>query len=89
MAFELKPGQGSLWKNDYKKADNQPDYRGTYANADGEVCNISAWIKKSAKGETYMSFSLEFEPWQKEGGGLAGADVGGSNPGSGDSDVPF
>jgi len=58
MAFEQKNDSGALFKNN-KTKDTQPDYTGD-AMVNGSKLRISAWIKKSAQGKTFMS--LAFSP---------------------------
>jgi hypothetical protein len=58
MPFELKPGQGSLFKNDDKQGENSPDYKGSI-NVDGTEFWLNAWIKTSKKGSKYMSLSVK------------------------------
>ena len=50
---------GALFKNKDKDSEhpNWADYRGN-VNVDGDEYWIDAWIKKSKKGETYMSLSV-------------------------------
>jgi hypothetical protein len=57
MAYELKDGQGSLFKNDRKESENHPDYRGEI-NVDGQLYWLSAWIKEGKKGK-FMSLSAK------------------------------
>lgn len=57
MPFEIKENSGQLFKNQYKKEDKHPDYRGEL-KIEGELWDMSAWIKKSAKGDSYMSMSF-------------------------------
>lgn len=47
---------GALFKNDKKQSERHPDYRGS-ANVNGVEYWMSAWIKKSKSGQTFMSFS--------------------------------
>ena len=62
MTFEHKEGQGSLFKNDYKKSDSHPDYKGTI-KLSGKDYDIAAWVKDGKKGKF---FSLKVsEPWKK------------------------
>ena len=49
---------GALFKNKEKKSDNHPDYRGTINVAEDEYW-LSAWLKKSKAGETYMSLAVQ------------------------------
>lgn len=58
MAFELKEGSGTLFKNDRKDKPGHPDYRGEI-NVDGEIMELAAWIKTSAKGTKWMSISMK------------------------------
>lgn len=48
---------GVLFKNDFKKADNQPDYRGE-CNIGGVIYEQSAWIKEGQKGK-FFSFAYK------------------------------
>jgi uncharacterized protein (DUF736 family) len=64
MAYELKDGQGSLFKNERKTNDRQPNYTGS-AKWKGETIRISLWKKQSSNGNTYLSLALE-EPRAKQ-----------------------
>jgi uncharacterized protein (DUF736 family) len=57
MAYEQKDGSGSLFKNEKQKP-TQPDYRGSI-RINGVDLDLAAWIKKSAKGTTYMSLNAQ------------------------------
>lgn len=48
--------KGVLFKNDEKKEDRHPDYKGR-VNAGGKDYWLSAWIKKAKDGRTYMSLA--------------------------------
>ena len=63
MAYEQRNNNGSLFKNDRKQNDRQPDLTGT-AIINGKTWRISAWKKTSRDGsKTFLS--LEFnEPTQ-------------------------
>ena len=56
--FEVKPGSLSLFKNDKKENDAQPDYRGSGKQLDGSEVWVAAWIKTSASGTKYMSLAI-------------------------------
>ena len=58
MPFELKPGQGSLFKNNAAN-DKAPGYRGTIKTPDGTEYEISAWVKEGKNGKF---FSLSIRP---------------------------
>ncbi len=55
MAEYSNDNRGVLFKNE-KKSDNHPDYKGRI-DIDGKEYWLSAWIKKSKDGRTYMSLS--------------------------------
>jgi uncharacterized protein (DUF736 family) len=58
MAYEMKDGQASLFKNKRKETDNHPDYTGSIM-LKGVECWLSAWIKTpKSGGEKYMSLSV-------------------------------
>ena len=50
--------RGALFKNDRKEKETQPDYRGDI-NVNGSEMWISAWLKTSKDGKTYMSLSVQ------------------------------
>ncbi len=58
MAYEQRNNSGSLFKNDRKNNERQPDYNGN-AIINGKTMRISAWIKKSQNGTAFMSLAFE------------------------------
>jgi hypothetical protein len=58
LAYELREGQGSLFKNDKREKDTHPHATGT-ALIDGVEYWVSAWTKEGAKGKFQ---SLAFKP---------------------------
>ena len=59
MAYEMKNGQGSLFKNDKEGNDARPDYTGKLM-VDGQLYRVAGWIKASGRsGEKYMSLHAE------------------------------
>lgn len=54
--FQPRDNSGNLFKNDKGDNPNRPDYRGD-AMVNGEMVQISAWIKEGAKGK-FMSLSF-------------------------------
>lgn len=56
MAFDLKPDQATLFKNDKKGNQSAPDYTGEI-NIGGKVRRLAAWIKDGKKGK-WMSLSI-------------------------------
>lgn len=63
MAYEMKNNSGSLFKNDKKETETHPDYKGS-AKVNGEEYWMSAWINKSEKGTTYISFKFKIKDVQ-------------------------
>lgn len=57
MAYQPKDGDGSLFDNDYKQSDNQPDMRGNLL-LNGVEYQISAWRKQGQRGE-FLSLRVE------------------------------
>lgn len=56
--------RGVIFKNDNKKEDKHPDYRGKI-NVDGKDKEISLWIRKSNDGQkTFFSCAIS-EPFVK------------------------
>lgn len=61
--METRINTGAIFKNDNKKADNHPDYKGK-VNVNGKEMEVALWIKTSAKGIKFMSASFS-EPFVK------------------------
>lgn len=60
MAYEKRDNSGSLFKNDRREKDTQPNARGT-ALIGGVEYEISAWTKDGRNGKWQ---SLSFKPKQ-------------------------
>ena len=58
MAYELREGSGSLFKNKHKEKDSQPNARGE-AKIGGVVYEISAWTKRDKNGEPWQSLAIK------------------------------
>ncbi len=60
MAYEQRPGSGSLFRNEYKEqGDNKPDYKGTIADLDGKQFNLAGWVKETKTGKKFFSLKME------------------------------
>lgn len=59
MAYEQKPGQGSIFKNDKKTEDKHPDYRGSLTTPAGEECWVSVWVKRPEGKAPFFSLSIQ------------------------------
>lgn len=66
MAYELKNGQGTIFKNTYKQKETHPDYRGEIKTPNGELFEVSLWVKEGQKGK-FFSVSVQ-EPYKKPDG---------------------
>lgn len=64
MAYEQKPGQASLFKNDKGGVETRPDYTGTGMTPDGREVKLSAWVKRSQGKPAYMSISIQYKEQQ-------------------------
>jgi hypothetical protein len=52
MAYQLKDGQGSLFKNERKEKDTHPTHKGEIM-IDGKLYWLSAWVKEGKKGRFF------------------------------------
>lgn len=59
MAYERKPGELTLFKNEYKDNDRKPDYKGRGLDLNGNEVSIAAWVRQDRNGKNYMSLKLE------------------------------
>jgi hypothetical protein len=68
--FIHKPGTGSLFKNDTKTKELQPDFTGKIIISndckEGDEIKLSGWIKQSSKGN-FLSLSVNtYQPENKD-----------------------
>ena len=89
MSYQHKPNSGTLFKNDYKQAENHPDYKGSFYDQHGAKWDLAAWIKEGQKGK-FMSLKVS-EPYVKDQ--KTTQSQGGGHQGSGhpalDDEIPF
>lgn len=64
MAYELKPGQGTIFKNSKKEKENQPEYKGEIMTPSGEKLEIALWVKEGQKGK-FFSAAIK-PPYKKD-----------------------
>lgn len=84
MAYEQKNNSGSLFRNDKKQTEKQPDYNGTI-KIDGKDYKLAAWIKEAKSGQKYFSISAQ------EANVVPSANTGSSDNfgAKSDTDFPF
>jgi len=58
MAYEIRAGQGSLFKNDQKTTGTHPNLQGRVMLPNGEVRWVSGWTKTNVAGEKWISLSI-------------------------------
>ena len=58
MAYEQKPGDFTLFKNDKDGNEKRPDYTGSGLALDGTRIKVSAWIKQGKSGK-FMSCRIQ------------------------------
>lgn len=63
--METRNNSGAIFKNEHKKTDSQPDYKGKVVVNNKEM-EIALWVKTSAKGMNYLSANFS-EPYIKPG----------------------
>ena len=61
--YEARPGTFSLFKNQEKKTDKHPDYKGDGKDLDGNEIWVSAWLKEGKSGK-FMSCSFKLKDEQ-------------------------
>lgn len=82
MAYQQKPGEFALFKNDKGDNDKRPDYRGDGQDMNGNEVEVACWIKEGAKGK-FMSCRMKVKE-----GGTKPAPQPQRRP-SRDEDIPF
>lgn len=63
MAYQHKPGFGSLFPNDRREKDTHPHHKGTVMDPTGKVWDIAAWEREGSRG-TFLSLKLS-EPRER------------------------
>lgn len=65
MAYEQKPGEFALFKNDKGDNPKRPDYRGDGLDLNGKPVEIACWLKEGKKGK-FMSCNMKPKGAKKE-----------------------
>lgn len=79
MAYEMKPGQGSMFRADKQGSDRAPDYEGK-ANIGGTFYRIAGWIKEGKEGRKWLSLNIDLPKSHK---------TPSANPIDLDDDIPY
>jgi len=92
MAYEMRPGQGSLFRNEKKTTDKHPNLKGKVMLPNGEVRWLSAWTKETSAGDKWISLAIGDLVQQQSGGMVLDdhnkAKSNGYQPQT-DDDIPF
>lgn len=64
MAYEKKPGDLSVFKNDRKEKDTHPDYRIVGLDLNGRKIKGALWLKTDRNGNKFMSGKIEDDEQQ-------------------------
>jgi hypothetical protein len=90
MAYEMKPGQGSAFKNKDKTEDWHAAYRGDVMLPNGDVHYLDITPKKTKAGETFISVKIGKQKVAKPVDAHNEAKGNGYQPQKeDDSDIPF
>lgn len=65
MPFEMKNMRWSLFKNDRKAKETDPDYTGS-GKVDDQEMWVNAWIEETKDGRKYFSGSFKFKEPRKD-----------------------
>jgi hypothetical protein len=57
MTFVPQPGMGTLFRNERKSKDAQPDYRGSLSLPDGTTMQLGGWVTQGKDGK-YLSLKV-------------------------------
>jgi len=80
--YEHKAGNGSIFKNQYKEKETQPDYKGSIKLQDGADKELAAWVKQDKNGDSFLSITIS-DPYVKENVSVQ------SSPKDQGGDLPF
>ncbi len=88
MAYEKKPGDISIFKNDRKEKDTQPDYKVLGLGLDGQKIRGALWLKTDRNGNKFMAGRIEHDVPRddfrsNDASGVSGRGGGGGYPQSG------
>ena len=74
MAYEMRPNQGSLFRNKEMRTDKKdPNLTGKIMLPDGSTHWVSGWTKTTTAGEKWISLNIGNPVFQSGGSGPAQA----------------
>jgi hypothetical protein len=85
MAYQTKPGQGAIFKNEKRTSDKSPHYYGSVVAPDGKEWDVSLWLTEAKSGQRYFSVAVK-EPYRKD---APPATQSAPPPADVDDDLPF
>lgn len=65
MAYQTKPGQGAIFKNEKRANDKSPHYHGSFITPSGEELEIALWLTEAKSGQKYFSAAIK-EPRKQD-----------------------
>ena len=80
MAYEKKPGDLTVFKNDRKEKDTHPDYTITGLTLDGRPMKGALWLKEGRDGKKFMAGKIEVDEYAERKSGSSGMGSGSSAP---------
>lgn len=83
MAYEARDMSGSIFVNDRKERENQPDRTGS-CMIDGVEYWVNGWMKKHKNGKPWMSLAFK-----RKDAPSAKAPAAPQTPAIGEDDIPF
>lgn len=95
MAYEKRPGDLAVFKNDRKEKETHPDYTITGLTLDGRPMKGALWLKEGRDGKKFMAGKIEVDEYaenkSKGGGEGSGQSGGGTRTAAYDlsDDIPF
>lgn len=88
MAYEQKDMRWSLFRNDRKQKDSDPDYTGS-GKIEGREVWVNAWLNETSDGRKYFSGSFKFKETKPEDPQAPLEPKGGSMAQELDDSIPF
>jgi len=88
MAYQTKPGQGAIFKNEKRDSDKSPHYRGNIVTPSGEELEIALWLTEAKSGAKYFSAAVK-EPRRQDAAPAQAAPQSDPRRDESDDGLPF